>query len=118
MIGSELNVGGFTLGAAPKFLYIQPSLRECVENSYPRLRHFMSDKFRKNETLIIVSDSNTSYVDKKGVLYVHPSLFDKIQSSIFTFFGECMAGSRIEDATENLMQRLQRSYDGGSSPQN
>ena len=92
--------------SVPKFLYVQPSLRTYVKNNYPKLRHFISDQYRKNETLVVVSDSNTDHVDEKGVLYVHPTMFEKVHESMFDFFNDCRTGS-INNAASQLLKKLQ-----------
>ena len=93
--------------SVPRFIYIQPSIKEYFCDEYPKLRSFISDKFIQDETLVIVSDSNTNYVDPKGVLYLHPSVFPSFQKHIFDFFTDYHRSSSIQEASEIFLAKVQ-----------
>jgi len=91
----------------PKFIFIQPSLREFFVQEYPKIRNFISDRFDSSETLVVVADSNTEYVDQKGVLYVHPSKFQSYQEHIFDFFSDFNKCQSIEEASEKFFAKVE-----------
>ena len=104
------------MGKVPRFIFIQPSLREFFCNEYPKLRSFISGDFIQNETLVVVADSNTNYVDPKGVLYLHHSVFPTFQRHIFDFFSDYKSTDSVQKASEIFLAKIQgETYESDTS---
>lgn len=100
---------------SPKFIFVQPSLREFFTKEYPKMRSFISNKFEPTETCVVVADSSTTYSDKKGVLYIHPSKFSIYQKYIFDFFKDFSTGNSIKKASDTFYQKIEGVHHESSS---
>lgn len=94
--------------SVPKMIYTQPSIKDFIKSEYPQFKPFISDEYIEEETVFIISDTDSNYVTKKGILYLNPDSLTYMSDILFNFFKSRQDGVPLKEAFESLISNLVR----------